>query len=155
MILPCRELMPVIRSALERGQRVRMTCNGWSMCPFIRDGDIVELQPPSGSVTLGDIVLAQSPAGHYVLHRVVRIEGLAYFLAGDAQRAREGPFERSALVGQAVKVLRGRRTIALERGVWRLAGWVWLRCAPCRPALLRLARGIRAIGRGFGVSVAD
>jgi hypothetical protein len=140
--------MPVVRAALECGQRVRMTSAGSSMRPFIRDGDIVELKPPGESVALGDIVLAQSSAGHYVLHRVVRVAGPAFFLSGDAQQGSDGPFDRNAVVGQAVKVFRGQRTIALDRGAWWLGGRVWLFCGRWKPALLGLARIIRALGRG-------
>ena len=60
IVLPGRELMPVIRAALERGQGVRMTANGSSMLPFIHDGETVELMPPRSSLIRGDIVLAQS-----------------------------------------------------------------------------------------------
>ena len=45
MILSASELMPVIRASLERGQSVRMTVNGASMFPFIRDRAEVELGP--------------------------------------------------------------------------------------------------------------
>lgn len=134
----------MIRSALERGQRVRMTCTGLSMRPFIRDGDTVELEPPDSPVVVGDIVLVQSLSGYCVLHRVVRLAEGSFFLAGDAQEGRDGPFDRNALVGRAVRVFRRRRAIILDRGLWRLVGQIWLRCGPWKPALLSLAGRIRA-----------
>jgi hypothetical protein len=149
MNVPSCELMPVIRAALERGQRVSMTVNGSSMSPFIRDGDVVELELLRSLPRQGDVVLVQCPEERYVLHQVVRIDGNAFFLCGYAQRRREGPFVHNALVARVVRVYRGRRTIALDRGLWRLARLVWLHCSPLGLALLLLAYRIRAIGRDF------
>lgn len=138
--------MPIVRAALERGQRVRMTVNGSSMTPFIRDGDVVELEPLDAALTLGDIVLAESAAGHYVIHRIVRLVGDRVWLGGDAQTQREGPVPRQAVLGRAVAASRNGCVRALDRGGWRLAGWVWMRCAPLGVWLLRLIAFTRRVG---------
>lgn len=145
MILPSRELMPVIRAALERGQRVRMTVTGSSMLPFLRDGDVVELEP-APAPRLGDMVLVQCPEERNVLHRVVRVDGDAFFLRGDAQRHCEGPFTSDAVLGRVTTVWRNGRARALERGLWRLVGLVWIRCTPFGLWLLWLIARIRGIG---------
>jgi len=86
MILPSSELMPVIRAALERGQSVRMTVNGSSMIPFIRNDDTVELEPLTIPLRVGDIVLAQNGGGGYVVHRVIRVkDGNFFYLRGFAK----------------------------------------------------------------------
>jgi ribosomal protein S18 acetylase RimI-like enzyme len=146
VILPSRELMPVIRAALERGQRVRLTANGSSMTPFIRDGDVVELEPLHAAWTLGDIVLAESAAEHYVIHRIVRLVGDRVWLRGDAQAQREGPVPRQAVLGRAVTASRNGRVRALDRGWRRLAGRVWVLCAPLGVWLLRLIGFARRVG---------
>jgi hypothetical protein len=146
MNVPSRELMPVICAALERGQRVRLTVNGSSMLPFIRDGDVVELEPPRASLALGDIVLVHSSAEHCVMHRVVRIEGDALFLRGDAQQRCQGPFAQSDVLGKVIVSYRNGRARALDRGVWRLAGLIWTRCKPLGLRLFLLAGRIRRSG---------
>ncbi len=138
--------MPVIRAALGRGQRVRLTANGSSMIPFIRDGDVVELEPLHAAWTLGDIVLAESAAGHYVIHRIVRLVGDHVWLRGDAQPQHEGPLPRQAVLGRAVAASRNGRVRGLDRGGWRLAGRVWMRCAPLGVWLLRLIGFARRVG---------
>jgi hypothetical protein len=145
MIVPCRELMPVIRAAMEHGQRVRMTVNGSSMLPFIRDGEVVELEPIHPLPRMGDIVLLQCSEERYVLHRVVRMEGDALFLRGDAQRYCQGPFTQSDVLGRVTMIYRNGRARALDRGAWRLAGLVWTRYAPLGLWLLRLVGRIRRI----------
>ncbi len=96
--------MPVIVAALERGQRVRLTVNGGSMTPYICDGDVVELEPIRTPLEPGDVVLAQSAAGHYVIHRIISIEGEGVWLRGDAQEQCEGPFPCQAVMGRATTV---------------------------------------------------
>ena len=138
MTLPSRKLMPVIRAALERGQRVRMSVTGSSMLPFLRDSDVVELEPASAP-RLGDMVLVQA-AERYVLHRIVRMDGGAgFFIRGDAQPNCEGPFTLDAVLGRVTTVWRNGRARALERGLWRLAGLVWVRTSPLGFFLLQLA----------------
>ncbi len=151
MILPSRELMPVIRAALERGQGVRMTVNGSSMTPFIHDGDVVELKSVCCLPAVGDIVLAQSPGpdGRYRVHRVVRLEGDRFFLCGDAQKQWEGPFTRRDVLGKAVVSYRHGRRRVMDCGPWRFAGLMWARYGPLGRWLLGWAVRVRAKGRGM------
>jgi ribosomal protein S18 acetylase RimI-like enzyme len=149
MILPSRELMPVVRAALERGQRVRMTVTGSSMLPFIRDSDEVELEHMSSPPAPGDLVLAQVPEGLYVLHRVVKVEGEAFFLSGDAQNHLDGPFTLRDALGRVTMIYHNGRARGLGRGVWRFAGLVWVRCNPIGFWFIRLAVRMRRIGGGL------
>jgi hypothetical protein len=148
MIAPSREVLPIIRATLERGQRVRMTVSGTSMLPFLRDGDVVELEPLGAAPRAGDVVLAQGPAGPCVLHRVVRVTGEGLFLRGDAQEDREGPLAPGDVLGKVTLCYRHGHARAVDRGGWRLAGLVWVSCAPLSTRLLHLARGARAIAGG-------
>jgi signal peptidase I len=141
MILSARELMPVICAALQRNQRVRLTVTGSSMFPFIRSGDVVELEPLHGLPGIGDVVLARCPTGErYVLHRVVRWNGEAFFLRGDSQRDWEGPFTRGDLLAKGAVRYRHGRGRRLDRGLWRLLGLTWNRGAPMNVWLFQLLR---------------
>lgn len=146
MNVPSRELMPVIRAALKRGQRVRMTVNGSSMLPFIHDGEVVELEPIYLLPKMGDIVLLRCSEDRYVAHRVTRLEDDTLFLRGDAQLHYEGPFTLRDVLGRVTTAWHNGRPRALDRGLWRLAGLVWIRCTPFGLWLLRLAARIRDIG---------
>jgi len=144
MIIPAGEFMPLVLAALESNQRVRMTAMGSSMFPFIRGGDVVEIEPIRSAPLAGDVVLAQRdlmPEGErYVVHRIVRIEGEMYFLRGDAQKNCEGPFTRRDILGRAVLVFQKGRTRRLDHGIWRRAGFAWNRCAPLNLWLFQLTR---------------
>ncbi len=145
IVLPGRELMPVVRAALNRGQGVRLTANGSSMLPFIHDGATVELVPPRFPLRRGDIVLAESIADQYVLHRVVQMEGDAVYLRGDAQGHREGPLPRRAVLGLAITASRNRRVRVLDRGGWHWAGLMWIRSGWLGLYLLQLALSLRRL----------
>jgi hypothetical protein len=149
MMVPCREFMPVIRSALERGQRVRMTVNGNSMAPFIRDGDVVELEPIHSLPRRGDVVLVQCKEERYVLHRVLRRADGVFFLRGDAREDWEGPFTRQDVLGQVAVSYRNGRRCVMDGGPWRFAGLVWASYGPLGRWLLWLAVRVRAKGRGM------
>ncbi len=144
MLIPARELMPLIGAALERDQRVRLTVTGSSMFPFIRSGDVVELEPLNGLPELGDVVLARCPAGpageRCVLHRVVGKNGEAFFLRGDAQRDCDGPFFPGDLLAKGAARFRRGRGRRLDRGLWRRLGLTWNRLAPVNVWLFQLLR---------------
>jgi signal peptidase I len=144
MIVPARELMPLLRAALERNQCVRLTATGSSMFPFIRSGDVVELEPMRLPPVAGDLVLAQCPpvpeGERYVLHRVVWVKGEAIFLRGDSQKDCEGPFTRGAILGRVTLIYRNGRGHRLDHGIWRRVGLAWNRCAPLNLWLFQLIR---------------
>ena len=143
----------MIHAALERGQRVRMTVNGASMLPFIFDGDTVEIARLRKSPLLGDVLLVRLAEERYVLHRVVRAEGNAVFVRGDAQRHSEGPVMLCDILGKVlVSERRGRKRI-LPEGMWRLAGLAWSHSIPLSLWLLELAIRLRGIARRLRRSV--
>lgn len=146
MILPGSELMPVIRAALERGQRVRMTVNGSSMLPFIRNDDTVELEPLTIPPCVGDIVLAQNGGGGYVVHRVIRIKGDNFYLRGDAQTCFEGPLEIEKIFGKVIQSEHQGQIRKHSRGIWHILGRIWLYTHPIGFYLFQRYLNLRRVG---------
>ena len=85
MIVPCRELLPVITGALIRGQRILIEATGSSMQPFIYNNDTIELRQKLSQLKIGEIVLAVLPQSFYVAHRIVKLEDGCIYLRGDNQ----------------------------------------------------------------------
>jgi signal peptidase I len=142
--------MPLVRAALERDQRVRLTVTGSSMLPFLRDNDVVELEP-APVLRFGDMVLVQrvesSEVARYVLHRIVRVEGVALHIRGDAQSSSEAPFGPDAVLGRVSTLWRHGRVRRMNGGLWRLAGVTWALMSPLGPYLLQLALPVWRRGR--------
>lgn len=68
---------------LNEGNEVILGTRGYSMLPFIIGGrDSVRLRRCS-CYAIGDVVLAEIAPNHYVLHRIVSIEGDNVTLSGD------------------------------------------------------------------------
>lgn len=145
MKVPVHSLIPLILdTALARGARARLTVTGSSMQPFLREGDVVELHAPDAKrVHPGDLVLIQRSDTTYVLHRVARVVGDAFWLLGDAQTDCEGPFHHGQIVAVIVAAWRGPRAIPIRPCVWRI--WLWLR--PWRTLLLRTGWKMRRLTR--------
>ncbi|MCX6362067.1 MAG: S24/S26 family peptidase [Armatimonadetes bacterium] len=141
-----RHLAPLIEEALAAGRTVRMTATGGSMIPFIGHGETVELVPAAHRrLAPGDIVLARMPSSEFVLHRVAKAAGHSVFLQGDAQSVAVGPVNRDAVLAVASGVFRGNRRLALDSGLMRAAGLVWMRGAPIRPFAIRATRSGKAL----------
>ncbi len=149
MIIPGHKLVPVIRSALGRGQRVQLTVSGSSMSPFIRDGDTVEVRPVQGTLPVGSIVLAEFEQDRYVVHRVVGRSSGTYLLRGDAQIRPDVPVAIDNVVGHVTRVCSPGRARALDSATWQGAGLLWLYLNPLGPWVYRLAQGVLpgALGR--------
>lgn len=120
------DIVPLVREALQRGGRVRLTATGMSMRPFIRSGDVVELAAVTDDMlTPGTVALVETAEGQYVLHRITRRTADGVFTRGDANFHEEGPFSPAAVVARATGVLRGERVKPLDTGVRMLLARVW------------------------------
>ena len=106
------DLLETVRDVLGRGLPVRFQAKGFSMSPFIRNGDVVTLSPFNGALPrFGDVVgfAAQEP-GRLTLHRVTGKKGGFYVVRGDSCTEPDGLIPASRIVGVVEKVERcGKR----------------------------------------------
>ena len=127
-------LIPQFKQLLNEGHTVRFRVRGISMRPFLEDRrDIVTLAPLSKAPEVGDAILAEVAPKHYVLHRVVRLQGDQITLQGDGN------------INYTESCLRkeGRKTPDLASGrKWRYYSKVWLLLTPLRRYLLYAHRNI-------------
>jgi hypothetical protein len=77
------ELLPAIVQLLNEGHTVTLNLRGYSMRPFLEDHRDKALLTKAREVHVGDPVLAEIRPTHFVLHRVVAIDGEAVTLRGD------------------------------------------------------------------------
>lgn len=111
---------------------------GNSMRPFLKnERDKAVLALPKGPCLKGDAVLAEVSPKHFVLHRIVDIDGDKITLRGDGNLGDEHCLA-SDIRAKAVGFLRkGRTTPDLTTGrKWRLYSWFWTRLYPIRRYLL-------------------
>ncbi|MCL4532399.1 MAG: S24/S26 family peptidase, partial [Actinobacteria bacterium] len=78
-------LAELMRAVLEKGAPFRFRARGWSMVPFILDGDVITVAPlPGGLPRMGDVVaFVRRETGKVVVHRIIARRGDAWLTKGD------------------------------------------------------------------------
>ncbi len=134
-------IQDVIR-LVDEGMKVTMKVRGRSMMPFIvGDRDSLVLEKP-GHVREGDIVLAWCEPGHYVVHRIVRIDGDRVTLMGDGNLAATEACRMGDIKAKATHVIKGDsgRQHSLYSLPRRWAATMWRWAKPIRRYLLYVFR---------------
>ena len=112
---------------------MRIPLDGDSMRPLIRRGrDRVTFVPLDRQLKRGDVVLFEYPAGRYVAHRIFRISSEQMKTLGDHCWNPEPWLPVSAVLGLAIQVERGKRTIPLDCPFMRALGRIWMALLPLR-----------------------
>lgn len=148
------------RELIESGHSLHLRVRGGSMFPWIRDGDLVQVSPVTmDEVEEGDILFFRR--GRMLLaHRVVerRVDGqkVQLITRGDSHSQDDGPIGRPEdLIGRVERVYRGRRIIALDRGLPRRIGHLIARHRAVQRSLffgVRIWRyGQRRLGAWLGI----
>ena len=136
-------LFPIVIGELEKGHTAKINLKGFSMRPFLEtERDCALLTSPK-SPKVGDPVLAEIELGHYVLHRIIAIDGDAVTLLGDGNLGTE----HCRLCNIKASVIgfyrKGRKTMDRTDGwKWKTYSWVWMRLRPIRRYLLAFYRRI-------------
>jgi hypothetical protein len=76
-------LLPEIVKIMDEGHTVTLRLRGFSMRPFLEDNRDKALLVKAKDVHKGDAVLAEISPKHFVLHRIIKIEGYNITLRGD------------------------------------------------------------------------
>jgi hypothetical protein len=130
-------LIPEIIKMLNEGHTVTISIKGFSMRPFLENGrDSVLLSQPA-KICKRDIVLAEIQPGHYVLHRIIRINGYEVVLRGDGNTGTEHCTLHD-IKGFAKGFYRkGRKKPDKTNGLkWKLYSLMWCTLLPARRYIL-------------------
>lgn len=135
-------------ATLARGAAVRFTARGWSMDPFIKDGDVVTVLPGAGRPRLGEVIAFSPPGGHVVVHRVVGCTPGGVLTRGDGAARDDGLVTPAELLGVTRRVERRGRPLGLGLGPERVLVAVLSRLGVLRPAVMAARRVRRGLARG-------
>ena len=157
--------LELLRAVVERGVLMRTTARGFSMTPFIHDGDVLTIAPLGGrQPEVGDVVaFTLSDTGRLAIHRVIARPNGGWLLRADNAAQADGVVPGEQLLGRVVRVERNGRRVCLGLGRERAliaalslrGGMTILRSALCLPrraaaTALRSAQGLpryRSAGR--------
>jgi hypothetical protein len=136
-VLDCRrtDLLDIAAQILSKGCGVRIRARGWSMYPFIKHGDVIEVEPVEASlVRIGDIILCCDDEDRLVAHRVVKRSSrdpqATLVTKGDWTPRMDRLVYPEQVLGRAVAVERRGKRIRLNTGARWLIQVSWARMSP-------------------------
>ena len=141
MELPNDRFLPLVREYVAEGKTVVINVKGFSMRPFLEhQRDCVKLSPWT-ELHIGDAVLAEISPGHFVLHRIIAIDGNALTLMGDGNVRGTEACRMGDVCGVVIEYIRpnGHVLQASDATLQRRIR-LWRRLLPIRRWLLAVYR---------------
>ncbi len=125
------ELHALGRDLVDAGVSLRFEVRGWSMYPFIKNGDLIEVAHAAvEDIAAGDVVFFRS-GQRLLAHRVVghglHGQELCLRVRGDRFLYEDPPVYGRDLVGRVGSVCRKQRIVRLDRGLNRYLGLLVVR----------------------------
>lgn len=135
------QLLPEVIRMIDEGHSVTLPLKGYSMRPFLEDGRDKAILKAISKPRKGDAVLAEIEPKHFVLHRIVAIDGDNVTLRGDGnigiERCRVSDIKAIATGFYRKGRQQPDRTDGRK---WRAYSWIWTRLYPIRRYLLFIHR---------------
>lgn len=137
------KFLPEVIKLLEEGHTVTLQLRGFSMRPFLEDNRDKALLAKAKDIQVGDAVLAETAPKHYVLHRIIKIQGETVTLRGDGNLGTE-ECHVNDVHGYVIGFYRkGRTKLDKTNGIkWRTYSHIWMTLYPIRRYLLAAYRRI-------------
>lgn len=151
MPLETSEIISLGAEILQRGDLLCFRAKGRSMYPFIREGDVLTVEPVNPSeLRLGEIAFYRT-ASRGVAHRFIgtsrRNGKIRLVLQGDRSIRPDPPAEADWILGRVTEVSRNGRTVSLATPKRRLLAALWALSSPLRPLLYPVLRGTLRLAR--------
>ena len=149
--LSSRALIELMQEVLGRGLPFRFQARGWSMSPFIRDGDVITIAPLlKASPGLGEVVAFTHPrTENLAVHRIVGRKETGWLIRGDNLAPLPDLLvPRINILGRVTKIERQDSRVWLGLGLERYGITLLVRLGLLYPGL-RLAAFLknRSIGK--------
>jgi signal peptidase I len=111
-------LTGLLKAVLAKGASLRFRAKGFSMSPFIKDGDVITVSPLQNTLLrIGDIVAFIHPeTGKLIVHRLVKRIDNSYFITGDNILQRDDLIPKKNILGRVTKLERANKRIFLGLG---------------------------------------
>jgi ribosomal protein S18 acetylase RimI-like enzyme len=118
--------------------------HGYSMYPFICDGDILTInQVEYSALKIGDIAFYKSSDGRLIVHRVIdknhQNNKLMFLMRGDSVLNNDGWIYSDQVLGKVMSIQRDKKFIKLDKcGLLRPIMYLWNKLYPIGPLFFNL-----------------
>ena len=129
------DFLPVVVELLKTKEKKTVTIplRGISMRPFLENDRDAALLTLPDNVKVWDPVLAEISPGHFVLHRILKIDGEDVTLMGDGNLRCEYCKLADIRAGVVGFYRKGRKKLDRTDGLkWRTYSWIWMHLLPLR-----------------------
>lgn len=144
------ELSSISNEVLERGGLFCFKAHGSSMYPFIRDGDILTVQPIEiETLTIGDVAFYRSAWDRVIVHRIVEKKitngQCVLIMRGDSGLNTNEHVPVDQVLGRVMSIQRGQKIIQLDDKFWKLTSRLWITSYPLSTLFLRAVLRIKRV----------
>ncbi len=134
---PNDALLGLVCRYMAQGKDATIIVKGYSMRPFLEhERDKVVLTPITEPLHVGDAVLAEIAPGHYVLHRIIDIQGEHITLMGDGNIKGTEQCRLKDVRGLVTHYIRPKRTLSASDETLQKRIRLWRKLLPVRRYLL-------------------
>jgi len=131
------DLLELSKDIFRRGKSIRFQARGWSMRPFIRDGDFMVVSPiENSSIKTGDVVFCITTENKVIVHRVIKKykkdkdKRIIMFIKGDATFSSPEKVEMQNVLGKVVAVEKNGRKKRLDTKFYQIKGLLFAGISP-------------------------
>jgi signal peptidase len=131
------DLLELSKDIFKKGKSIRFQAKGWSMRPFIRDGDFIVVSPiENSSIRTGDVVFYLTTENKVMVHRVIKKykkdkdNGITMFIKGDATFSSPEKIDMQNVLGKVIAVERNGRKKRLDTKFYQLKGLLFAVISP-------------------------
>jgi signal peptidase I len=121
------DLLALSKDILKRGKSIRFQARGWSMRPFIRDGDFITVSPVEDSaLKTGDVVLYLGGGNQVIVHRIInkykKERRVTLLIKGDAGFGSAEKVDVQNILGKVTAIERNGRLKRLDTKPQQIIG---------------------------------
>ena len=131
------DLIELSKDIFRKGKSIRFQAKGWSMRPFIRDGDFIVVSPiEDSSIKTGDVVFYLTTENKVIVHRVIKKykkdkdNRIMMFIKGDAAFSSPEKTEMQNVLGKVIAVERNGRKKRLDTKLYKIKGLLFAGISP-------------------------
>lgn len=152
VLLSNSDLLKLSRTLIERDTSIRFQAKGFSMRPFIRDGDLITVSPLWNSpVKAGDVVLYKTADDRAIVHRVIRKTGIKgrmiFFIKGDAVFGQSEEVDLKNILGRVTVVERKGLKRKLDTKFYCITGLFFAGLSPFSRWIYPIVSKVKQSGR--------